>query len=473
MSISIPFDNSYAALGADFSTRQAPEVPPAPQLIAYNEALGTELGVRAGARDAIAGAFGGALAIDGSEPIAQLYAGHQFGNYNPQLGDGRAVLLGEVVDADGQRRDIQLKGSGRTPYSRGGDGKAWLGPVLREYVVSEAMHALGIPTTRALAAVRTGEDIYREQGALPGGVLTRIAASHIRVGTFQVFAARQEIEKLQVLCDYTLARHYPDAEGPRGLLAVAMAAQASLIPAWMGVGFIHGVMNTDNCQIAGETIDYGPCAFMDRFKADKVFSSIDRMGRYAYSNQPDIAVWNMAQLATALVPLMPDTEAAIEDFTAMLHEMQAELRRNWTQVFCAKIGIAAPQEGDDALVSELLAVMEAGHADFTNTFRGLVRGSARDEFTNPDAYEAWHGKWQARIASETGAQDLMEARNPVLIPRNHRIEQMIAAAVQGDFAPFERLGLAYAAPFAESFEFADLQRPPLTDEIVPATFCGT
>jgi len=470
MKTTFPFDNSFAQLGTGFFSYQMPEPSPTPELIAYNDSLGTELGIDAG--DDRAAIFGGALIPDGAEPLAQLYAGHQFGNYNPQLGDGRAVLLGEVIDINGNRRDIQLKGSGRTPYSRGGDGKAWLGPVLREYVVSEAMHALGIPTTRALAAVSTGEDIYRE-AMLPGAIVTRVAASHIRVGTFQVFAARQQIDKLQELCDYTLTRHYPHANGPEGLLQAAMDAQAKLIPAWMGVGFIHGVMNTDNCQIAGETIDYGPCAFMDAFASDRVFSSIDRMARYSYANQPDIAIWNMAQLATSLVPLMPDAEAAVERFTTMLHKMKDHLRAEWLAVFAEKLGISQPYIEDGTLIADLLDLMERCGSDFTNTFAALNHGSAIDEVTDRVAYNAWHHRWSNRIKDENDPKALMARRNPVIIPRNHRIEQMITAAVEGDFAPFHRLNAALQTPFEDCEGFDDLKRPPSTEEIVPATFCGT
>lgn len=472
MNTKIPFDNSFARLGGGFFSHQMPEPSPTPELIAYNDALGAELGITKGTDDELGALFGGTQIPDGAEPLAQLYAGHQFGNYNPQLGDGRAVLLGEVIDTNGARRDIQLKGSGRTPYSRGGDGKAWLGPVLREYVMSEAMHALGIPTTRALAAVSTGEKVYRE-GSKPGAIVTRVAASHIRVGTFQVFATRGEIDKLHALCEYTIARHYPGADGPEGLLQAVMDAQAKLIPMWMGVGFIHGVMNTDNCQIAGETIDYGPCAFMDAFASDRVFSSIDRGGRYSYANQPDIAIWNMAQLATALVPLMPDTDAAIETFTTRLHAMKETLRREWLSVFAAKLGIATPREMDGALIADLLDMMQAHGADFTNTFSALSNGSANEEITDRDDYATWHTQWQARLKDEQSPDTLMAQRNPLIIPRNHRIEQMIDAAVDGDFAPFHRLNTALLTPFEETADTKDLKRPPSEQEIVPATFCGT
>ncbi|SIS93937.1 Uncharacterized conserved protein YdiU, UPF0061 family [Roseivivax lentus] len=481
MSLHIPFDNSYARLPAGFYTRLDPEPVTAPALIAFNDALAAELGIaRSGAGDGdgdadaaeLARIFSGNATPPGAEPLAQLYAGHQFGQFNPQLGDGRALLLGEVVDRNGRRRDIQLKGSGPTPYSRSGDGRAWLGPVLREYVVSEAMHALGIPTTRALAAVRTGDDIYRE-GALPGAVLTRVADSHIRVGTFQIFAARRDRDALQALYDYTIARHYPEASDPHDLLDRVIARQAALVAQWMSVGFIHGVMNTDNCTLSGETIDYGPCAFMDAYHPNRVFSSIDRMGRYAYANQADIIVWNMAQLATALVPLTEDPEAAVKRFTDQVHAMPDRIRAEWEARFAAKIGISRPREADKTLVSGLLTLMQKDGADFTNAFRALARDDARDQFTDRAAFDSWAGTWRARIAEEPEPEALMRRTNPAIIPRNHRIEAMIAAAVDGDDAPFHRLNAALARPFEDDPETEDLRRAPLPDEIVPATFCGT
>ncbi|WP_433988995.1 Protein adenylyltransferase SelO (plasmid) [Pseudoseohaeicola sp. NH-UV-7] len=472
MSMHIPFDNTYAALPPVFFSSQKPTPVRAPQLLAYNEGLAELLGLPDAGQDELAQVFSGNHLPDGSAPIAQLYSGHQFGHYNPQLGDGRAVLLGEVVGTDGQRRDIQLKGSGPTPYSRSGDGRAWLGPVLREYVVSEAMHALGIPTTRALAAVATGEPVYRE-GALPGAVLTRVAASHLRVGTFQVFAARSDTRSLQQLTDYAIARHYPAADGPMGLLTAVRDAQAALVAKWMSVGFIHGVMNTDNCAISGETIDYGPCAFLDTYHPDTVFSSIDRQGRYAYANQPDIIVWNLAQLATALIQIMPDRDAAVEEATAIIHATPTLIRGHWLRLFGRKIGLAQAQEDDMALISDLLTRMAQEQADFTNTFRALADGTARAQFTDPTSYDAWHSDWQARLASEPDAPALMRATNPALIPRNHRIEQMIEAAVAGDMAPFHRLLSALATPYDDNPAVADLARPPLETEIVPATFCGT
>ncbi len=470
MTLNAPFDNSYAALPAGFYTRTNPTPVAAPRLLAFNAALAQDLNLTHSDADDLAFVFGGNELPAGAAPLAQLYAGHQFGNYNPQLGDGRAILLGEVVDSDGMRRDIQLKGSGPTPYSRGGDGRAWLGPVLREYVVSEAMHALGVPTTRALAAVATGEQIYRE-AALPGAVLTRVAASHLRVGTFQVFAHRGETEHLKTLTAYAINRHYPGADGPMGLLRAVCARQADLIAAWMSVGFIHGVMNTDNCAISGETIDYGPCAFMDGFNANRVFSSIDRQGRYAFSNQPQIAVWNMAQLATALIQQMDDPEAALQEATEIVHAMPDLIEAAWIKRFAAKIGIAEPQPEDAALIDALLALMQADGADFTNTFRALSGDAAQDQFTDRAAFDAWHQRWQARIKTERDPESLMNAANPALIPRNHRIEQMIEAAVAGDMAPFTRLMTALATPFEVTD--AELNRPPTLEEIVPATFCGT
>ncbi|MEK0163095.1 YdiU family protein [Phaeobacter sp. A36a-5a] len=479
MTLHIPFDNTYAALPPLFYSKQAPVPVKAPELIAYNGALGAELGIRAGDRAELAEIFAGNRVPDGADPLAQLYAGHQFGTYNPQLGDGRAILLGEAVGVDGERRDIQLKGSGRTPYSRGGDGRAWLGPVLREYVVSEAMHALGIPTTRALAAVATGELVWREQGGLPGAVLTRVAASHLRVGSFQIFAARGEQAALRQLTDYAIQRHYPEAKGPMGLLRAVRDRQSELIAAWMSVGFIHGVMNTDNSSISGETIDYGPCAFLDVYHPSTVFSSIDRMGRYAYSNQPDIAVWNLAQLATALIQQAEDPQALVEEATEIVHAMPARTEAAWLRRFGAKIGIAEATPDDMALITDLMQRMAAGQADFTNTFRALGdavapdSGKVRDEFLEPEAFDGWAMDWRARLAQEADPAAVMAAANLVYIPRNHRIEAMISAAVAGDFGPFERLNTVLADPYTVQAGAEDLRRPPAASEVVKATFCGT
>jgi uncharacterized protein YdiU (UPF0061 family) len=467
----IPFDNSYATLPDGFFTRLDPTPVKEPKLLAWNDDLAASLGIEGGDAKTRAQVFGGNAVPAGAAPLAQLYAGHQFGNFNPQLGDGRAILLGEVIDSVGKRRDIQLKGSGPTPYSRMGDGRAWVGPVLREYLISEAMHALGVPTTRALAAVATGEPILRESGPLPGAIVTRVAASHLRVGTFQVFAHRGETEALKTLTDYAIARHYPDAEGPLDLLRTVCAAQAELVAQWMSFGFIHGVMNTDNCSISGETIDYGPCAFMDAFHQGRVFSSIDRQGRYAYGNQPQIVVWNRAQLATSLLQQMDDKETAVEDATEIVHDMPELIEAAWLRRFAAKLGISNPRPEDVDLINELLSLMQTDGADFTNTFRALGTEQARDQFTDRDAFDTWAENWRSRIKDEPDPQAVMQAANPAVIPRNHRIEQMIEAAVAGDMAPFERLMTALATPFEETDP--ELQRPPTEDEIVPATFCGT
>ena len=470
MSITAPFDNSFARLPAAFYTRQNPEAVRAPSLIAFNDALGAMLGIAPASDAARAAVFSGSEVPEGATPLAQLYAGHQFGNYNPQLGDGRAILLGEVIGTDGKRYDIQLKGSGRTPYSRGGDGRAWLGPVLREYVVSEAMHALGIPTTRALAATLSGETVVRET-PLPGAVLTRVADSHLRVGTFQIFAHRGQIAELKQLTDYAIARHYPQADGPMGLLRAVCGAQADLIAAWMSVGFIHGVMNTDNSAISGETIDYGPCAFMDEYHPDTVFSSIDQMGRYAYSNQPRIAVWNMAQLATALLQQLDEPETAVEEATQIVHAMPAQIDAAWLQRMGAKIGIAKAGPEDTAMIEDLLEFMQENGADFTNTFDALARGDARDQFLNREGFDQWRDGWLKRLERENDPQEVMQKASPRVIPRNHRIEEMIAAAVDGNLELFHRLMRAYSTPYAT--DDLELMRPPTKDQRVPATFCGT
>jgi uncharacterized protein YdiU (UPF0061 family) len=480
MTAHFPFDNSYARLPDRFYTKQPPQPVEAPGLIAVNKALAGRLGLTLPEAEAeTAAIFAGNRLPEGAEPLAQVYAGHQFGGWVPQLGDGRAILLGEVVAPDGARFDIQLKGAGRTPYSRMGDGRAWIGPVIREYVVSEAMAALGIPTTRALAAVTTGEIVLRE-GRMPGAVLARVAASHIRVGTFQFFAARQDVEALRALCDHAIARHYPDAEGPAGLLDAVIGAQADLVAKWMGVGFIHGVMNTDNMAISGETIDYGPCAFMDDYHPNRVFSSIDQFGRYAYANQPQIAVWNLAQLATALLPLMDDRNAAIEAFTEAVNGFADRFDTAWQGVLGAKLGLADTRDGDEALALDLLERMAKGGADFTNTFRTLS-GPRPEEaaagFSDPGALAPWLEAWRARLAQdgrpETERIAAMQRANPALIPRNHRVEEAIAAAVAGDLAPFRRLTAALSRPFASESDDIDLAAPPLPEERVTQTFCGT
>jgi uncharacterized protein YdiU (UPF0061 family) len=480
MTAHFPFDNSYARLPDRFFTRQAPVPVEAPGLIAVNHALAERLGLTLPGDPAeTAAIFAGNALPEGAEPIAQVYAGHQFGGWVPQLGDGRAVLLGEVVAPDGARFDIQLKGAGRTPYSRMGDGRAWLGPVLREYIVSEAMAALNIPTTRALAAVTTGEIVLRE-GRMPGAVFARVASSHIRVGTFQYFAARQDVEGLKALTGHAIARHYPEAEGPLDLLNAVIAAQAELVAQWMGVGFIHGVMNTDNMTISGETIDYGPCAFLDAYHPQMVFSSIDHYGRYAFGNQPQIAVWNLAQLATALLPLMPDRDRAIEEFTEAVNGFAGRFDDAWHRVLRAKLGLATEEEGDAALAFDLLERMAKGEADFTNTFRALSGAdpaAAASEFKTPDALSPWLQAWTARLAregrDEAGRMAAMAVVNPALIARNHRVEEAIAAALTGDLGPFERLVAVLSRPYDPAESDLDLAAPPAPEERVTQTFCGT
>ncbi|MEO1640832.1 MAG: YdiU family protein [Pseudomonadota bacterium] len=466
----IPFDNTYVKLPPSMYTAQRPTPVVAPALIAANKDLATVLGINVDAPDS-AQVFAGNVIPQGAAPLAQLYAGHQFGHWNPQLGDGRAVLLGEIVGTDGIRRDIQLKGAGRTPYSRSGDGRAWLGPVMREYIVSEAMHALGVPTTRALAAVTTGEEVYREE-VLPGAIITRVAQSHIRVGTFQVLAARGEVDALQALTDHVIARHYPDVSGPAELLDAVIAHYAKLIARWMGLGFIHGVMNTDNVSIAGETIDYGPCAFMDAYHPETVFSAIDQFGRYAYVNQPGIGAWNMAQFATSLIPLMPDREHAIEDFTAAVHRFPDIYEAAWLEVFGAKLGIADPRPEDRALIEDLLGLMAQDGADFTNTFAALGQENARDQFIDRDAFDAWAARWDARKSQD--AAQIMAHANPQIIPRNHRVEEVITAGRMGDYAPFHALLAAVTNPYTDlTDDTAKYARAPTKDEAVTRTFCGT
>lgn len=469
------FDNSFARLPAPFYARLAPEPVPAPAPLALNRALAARLGFDAdwlASPEGTAMLAGNALPA-GAEPVAQAYAGHQFGHFVPSLGDGRAILLGEIVAADGARCDLVLKGAGRTPFSRGGDGRAWLGPVLREYLLSEAMAALGVPSTRALAAVATGGRVIREGQARPGAVLVRVAASHIRIGTFQYFAARGDEENLRTLCNHVISRHYPQATGALDLLAQVISAQARLVAQWMSFGFIHGVMNTDNMAISGETIDYGPCAFLDDYHPQKVFSAIDTQGRYAYANQPQIALWNLAQLASALLPLIGAGAAAIEAAQAALDRFVPAYQGEWLARMGRKIGLAAAQAEDRGLIEGLLSRMASERADFTRSFAGLMRGTARDEFLDPAAFDGWEPQWRARLAQERDPQAVMEAANPLRIARNHRVEAAIAAALAGDLAPFESLGAALAAPFTADPALAGFEAAPWPEERVSRTFCGT
>jgi uncharacterized protein YdiU (UPF0061 family) len=491
MTASIPFDNTYAALPDRFFARVRPAGASAPRLIKLNRALAEELGLGAEWLASPEGTevLAGRRVPEGAASIATAYAGHQFGNFVPQLGDGRAILIGEVVGRDGKRRDLQLKGSGRTPFSRGGDGKAALGPVMREYIVSEAMAALGIPTTRALAAVLTGDPVMREE-MLPGAVLTRVAASHIRVGTFQYFAAREDVEGVRLLADHVIARHYPEAREAtnpyRALLDGVIAAQAELIPRWLLVGFIHGVMNTDNMAVAGETIDYGPCAFMDEYDPGTVFSSIDVQGRYAYGNQPRIALWNLTRLAETLLPLFgDDPERAVADAEDALKAFAPTFEAHYHAGLRRKLGLFEEREGDLELAGDLLKRMAESSADFTLTFRHLAEAAGpagnaepvRERFIDPTSFDAWAEGWRNRLAQEpqdaATRQAAMRAVNPAFIPRNHRVEAAIQAGLRDDFGPFEELLAVLSRPYEDQPDFAVYMDPPEPHQRVTRTFCGT
>jgi uncharacterized protein YdiU (UPF0061 family) len=451
------FDNTYLALPDAFYSKVAPVPVREPKIVLWNEKLADELGLPKLSDPNI---FSGNKIPSGAEPIAQAYAGHQYAHFT-MLGDGRAVLLGEHIAPNGQRFDIQLKGSGQTPYSRRGDGRAALGPMLREYIVSEAMHALGIPTTRSLAVTATGEPVYREE-VLPGAILTRVAASHIRVGTFEYAAARSLVKPL---ADYTIKRHYPELRGKpyRDFLGAVIIRQAKLVAKWMSVGFIHGVMNTDNMAISGETIDYGPCAFMDQYNPATVFSSIDSRGRYAYRNQGAVAQWNLARFAETLLPLLHDEEEKalaiateeIETFPDLFRSFElSEMRK--------KLGLISESTDDGVLVSDFLTILEKKEMDFTNSFRDITVVDAD-----------WTQRWQNRVERDgtvEAALERMKKNNPAVIPRNHRVEEALAAAQHGDIAPTERLIAAVSAPFAENVSY---QTPPAPHERVKETFCGT
>ena len=492
MTVHFPFQNTYAALPANFFARVVPTPVTSPRLIKLNRPLAVHLGLDPDRLDSSEGTeiLAGKSIPDGADPIAMAYAGHQFGHFVPQLGDGRAILLGEVIDADGVRRDIQLKGSGPTPYSRRGDGRAALGPVLREYIVSEAMAVLGIQTTRSLAAVMTGESVLRET-ALPGAVLTRVASSHIRVGTFQYFAARGDTEGVRRLADHVIARHYPQAataERPyHALLEGVIARQAELVARWLLVGFIHGVMNTDNTSISGETIDYGPCAFMDHYDPGKVFSSIDEQGRYAYANQPRIALWNLTRLAECLLPLFSDDQdKAISEAQAALAGFAEVFNGAYQAGLRAKLGLFTARDGDQALAQDLLDAMAKNQADFTLTFRRLSDAAlgpdhdsaVRQSFADPAVFDEWASRWRQRISDEpqdpAARRTAMRSVNPAFIPRNHRVEAVIEAAVnRDDFAPFEELLTVLSKPYQDQPGFEDYAEAPEPHQCVLQTFCGT
>ena len=505
--MSFAFDNSFARELPSFYVKWEPDRVPGPRLRYLNHALAEELRLDIGRQDAatLADMLSGNRLPEGAEPIAQAYAGHQFGRFSPQLGDGRALLVGEVIDCHDKRRDIAFKGSGPTPFARNGDGKAALGPMLREVLISEALHALGIPTTRALAVVATGEAVRREQ-LLPGATLTRVAASHIRVGTFEYYASRGDHVRVRRLADYTLARHDPGLIGKEGryldFLGAVIDRQAALVAQWMGVGFIHGVMNTDNMSIPGETIDYGPCAFMEAYDPTSVFSSIDRHGRYAYQNQPNIAQWNLTRLAESLLPLLADDE---EDAVALASEAIASFdgryQRYWLDVMRAKVGLnnrvpngAGGDDEDLTLIEEWLALLQSNRVDFTLAWRHLADAAEgtplplRDLFADRVALDVWLKKWQTRCATEEGRTDSDESRsaastrantmrrsNPWLIPRNHCVEDALSAASDhADFGPFEQLLNALKNPYEAHAEFVRFSKPaPASFTASYCTFCGT
>ncbi len=493
----IPFDNTYSRLPERFYERVNPVPVKAPKLIRLNFKLAQELGINAEgvSLDHWAAIFSGNQILPGSEPIAQAYAGHQFGHFVPQLGDGRAILLGEIVGIDGKRRDIQLKGSGQTRFSRQGDGRAALGPVMREYIMSEAMYGLGIPTTRSLAMVTTGEEVMREI-SLPGAILTRIAASHIRVGTFEYFAAREDKEALKILADYVMARHYPALQNqlrqsqPQSyfeMLKAISRAKAELVVNWMRVGFIHGVMNTDNTSVSGETIDYGPCAFMDEYDPAAVFSSIDHHGRYAFGNQAVIAAQNMSSLTTCLLFLLhEDSAQAMKMAQEAADYFETVFQNAWSQAACQKIGLLQAGPEDLSLILDYLELMQKNKADYTLAFRYLSAAAGEKKapprllevFNQSQALEVWLMRWNEHVLKQgRSAQEVfraMNAVNPAFIPRNHRVEQAICAAMQkNDFTFMDRLIEVLARPYEDQPQSADLMRPPKPEERVAQTFCGT
>ena len=482
------FDNTYARLPEKFYARVAPAKVPKPELIKWNTELAGQLGAQAESPPdmELAEVFTGQKLLPGSEPIALVYAGHQFGHFVHQLGDGRALLMGEVVDPSGRRHDIQLKGSGRTPFSRGGDGKAPLGPVLREYLVSEALHHLGLSTTRSLAATKTGELVYRDR-VLPGAILTRVASSHIRVGTFEYFAAQQDLENLKRLTEYSIKRHYPeiqnDSEAPLSFFRKVGHAQVELVTSWMALGFIHGVMNTDNMSIAGETIDFGPCAFMDQFRFNQVFSSIDQFGRYSYSNQAQITLWNLSRLGKCLALLTDHgSKEAAEMLNKELESLGTLFEQRLALKMVKKLGIlkdVQPQDRD--LVSQWLRYLETQQLDYTISFRdlaNLVENNADFNFfewtsTFQDFYQLWQKRVQNQDLETETIKEEMNRVNPVFVARNHKIEQVIEAGLKGDFSLFHEMNEVLKKPYEEQEEFSSYKLAPRPEEVVQATFCGT
>ena len=476
-------ESTYTKLPQVLFSKLSPTPVRQPGVVLFNEKLANEIGLNLSdmSKEVRADLFAGNFVPEGTEPFAQAYAGHQFGNFT-MLGDGRAIVLGEHLTPSGQRLDLQLKGSGRTPYSRGGDGRAALGPMLREYIISEAMHALGIPTTRSLAVVTTGEKVYRET-ELPGAILTRIAGSHIRVGTFEFTSLQEDKQVTQALLDYLIDRHFPEIKEkenqPFALLEAVIHQQAELITHWMRVGFIHGVMNTDNMALSGETIDYGPCAFMDTFAPDTVFSSIDHKGRYAYANQPYIAQWNLARLAESLLPLMDGKkEEIIASAEDLLNSFEQIYKSKWLSMMGSKLGFAETGQEDEKLITELLDWMHKNSADFTNTFLNLCK----EEIPNgalyaSESFQSWHARWQNRLRKEEQGLEtsfaLMRSVNPAVIPRNHKVEEALQAGEEGNFKPFHDLLNAVEKPYVDGDHLLPYQAPPEPGEKVLQTFCGT
>lgn len=483
------FDNSFAREMEGFYAPVTGAKAPDPKIVLFNDEIAEQLGVNADVLNSDAGAavLSGSIVPAGASPLAQAYAGHQFGGFSPQLGDGRAMLLGEIVDRNGMRKDVQLKGSGPTPFSRNGDGKAALGPVLREYIIGEAMHGLGIPTTRALAAVTTGEDIRRE-GLEPGAVLTRVAASHLRVGSFQYFATRKETDRVRQLADYAIARHYPDLENVSdkylAFLTRVIENQASLVAQWVLVGFVHGVMNTDNMTISGETIDYGPCAFMESYDTAALFSSIDQNGRYAYGNQPVMAQWNLARFAETLLGIIDaDLDVAVSKASALINDIPDLYTKHWLAGMRHKIGLALDDEADVDLANSMLKTMEGNHVDYTLFFRHLAQAARGEDeallalFEDSQDISDWLVSWRKRLERETSTGDeratQMDAINPLYLARNHLVEAALSAAQDGNYAPIHRLLEAVKNPFAERVGFEDMASPAPNDFGPYQTFCGT
>ncbi|MFS0864685.1 protein adenylyltransferase SelO [Fredinandcohnia sp. 179-A 10B2 NHS] len=478
------FDNSYIRLPDAFYSKMNPNPVRDPKIIKLNKELTQQLGLNVEALESDEGVevLAGNSFPEGASPLAQAYAGHQFGHFT-MLGDGRALLIGEQITPDLERFDIQLKGSGRTPYSRGGDGRAALGPMLREYIISEAMHGLGIPTTRSLAVVETGEPVYREN-QLQGAILTRVAASHLRVGTFEYAAGKGNVEDLRALADYAIDRHYPESKNDENpylsLLIEVIKRQASLIAKWQLVGFIHGVMNTDNMTISGETIDYGPCAFMDTYDPGTVFSSIDSQGRYAYGNQPYIGSWNLARFAESLLPLLHDEqEQAVKIAETAINDYSKQYFKNWFAGMRAKLGIFTENSEDETLIKDLLEIMKNHQADYTNTFRALTFDNAQETpMYGTQEFSKWYEQWQARLNQQDKTREesfqLMQQSNPGVIPRNHRVEEAIEAAVnRGDYSVIDQLLTVLSYPFAHTPEQEEYCKLPDSTNKPYRTFCGT